>query len=45
MPRRLAAYDGVIGRKLLLVWETFYSGLRQQLTIRDYRSFWGWLFS
>jgi len=45
MPRRLAAYDGVIGRRLLERWETFYSGLRRRLVIRDYRSFWGWLFS
>ena len=45
MPQRLAAYKGVIGRDLLRAWETFYGGPRGQLTIRDYRSFWGWLFS
>jgi hypothetical protein len=45
MPRHLASYEGVIGRDLLRAWETFYSGPRGQLTIGDYRSFWGWLFS
>src|SRR5438552_4002148 len=38
MPQTLAAYDGVIGRDILSRWETFYSGLREQLTIRDHIS-------
>jgi hypothetical protein len=45
MPSRLASYQGVIGREVLRAWETFYSGPRQRLAIRDYRSFWGWLCS
>jgi hypothetical protein len=45
LPPSLAGFDGVIGRDILNRWETFYSGLRQRLTIRDHRSFWGWLFS
>jgi hypothetical protein len=45
MPADLAAYDGVIGRNVLRGWESFYSGPRQLLTIRDRASFWGWLLS
>jgi hypothetical protein len=45
MPVNLAAHDGVIGRNVLRMWETLYSGPRRQLTVRDGRSLWGWLFS
>ncbi|HEX5272793.1 MAG TPA: hypothetical protein VFW33_19985 [Gemmataceae bacterium] len=45
MPADLAAYGGVIGRNVLRGWESFYSGPRQLLTIRDHVSLWGWLFS
>jgi hypothetical protein len=45
MPSRLAAYQGVIGRNVLDLWENFYSGPRRRLAIRDTPSFWGWLFS
>jgi hypothetical protein len=45
LPPKLAGYDGVLGRDLLNRWEFLYGGLSKRLTIRDYRSFWGWLFS
>jgi hypothetical protein len=46
MPTRLRAnFQGVLGRDMLSHWETFYSGPRGRLTIRDHKSFWGWLFS
>lgn len=45
VPAKLAGYGGVIGRDILDRWEFFWSGFRRRLTIRDYPSFWGWLFS
>jgi hypothetical protein len=45
MPADLAAYGGVIGRNVLRGWESFYSGPRRLLTIRDHTSLWGWLLS
>jgi hypothetical protein len=45
MPPHLAGCHGVIGRDVLRRWETFYSGPRERLTVRDHRSVWGWLCS
>jgi hypothetical protein len=45
LPPRLQDYSGVIGRDILGGWEFYYSGPRRRLTIRDHRSFLGWLCS